>query len=68
MDYEDDDYYSLPFSGRVSPLGWLMEVKRSTARPLCSCCGGSQGVRRPWRHHNQQQPRYKDKRSTHSRG
>ena len=38
-----------PFTGKVSPTACL---GGRTVRPLCSCCGGSDGIRRAWRKFN----------------
>lgn len=75
-DYEVHDYDRL--ESKVSMVGWLHANNRLTCRPVCSCCGGSQGIRRAWRKYNRhneemhfrpwqaetrgQKPRYKDHR------
>lgn len=45
----EDEYEIDRLARKVSMVGWLYRNGRATCRPACSCCGGSQGVRRAWR-------------------
>lgn len=55
----------LPFTDKVSPASCL---GYRVLRPLCSCCGGSQGVRRAWRklhHHDHEYRNWKHGKPIH---
>jgi hypothetical protein len=56
MDYLEED---LPFFCKVSPTACL---GGRTPRALCSCCGGSVGIRRALNRPNNSKPKRKDKR------
>jgi hypothetical protein len=58
----EDDYENNRLDRKVSMVGWLWRNNKATCRPACSCCGGSQGIRRAWRHPNNSKPKRKDHR------
>jgi hypothetical protein len=51
------DYDNLPKFGKVSPTACL---GGRTVRPLCGCCGGSDGVRRAKRKFNRHTDDWRD--------
>jgi hypothetical protein len=51
MTFED-----MPLTGKVSIAACL---GFRVLRPACSCCGGSMGIRRAWRHADNSKPKHK---------